>query len=118
MQTAFLFFLLVSIAYVQCRPSEQPVEAVEETAVEETVEEKDFCKDIGEDDQVLYLGCISGMVDEADKIMKRNGGDVHSLLEKICGGNGGLLQMEVIKALEMSDQAIEYCSMLIQSPTM
>uniref|UniRef100_A0A023FDX6 Putative secreted protein n=1 Tax=Amblyomma cajennense TaxID=34607 RepID=A0A023FDX6_AMBCJ len=110
MQTVFFFFLLATIAYVQCRPSEEVLEAAGTGAVEE----KDFCKDIRKADQVLFLGCISGMVPEADKVMKENGGDVHSLLKKICSENGDHVQNQMLKALEMSDEAIEVCSELIQ----
>uniref|UniRef100_A0A0C9SDI6 Putative secreted protein n=1 Tax=Amblyomma americanum TaxID=6943 RepID=A0A0C9SDI6_AMBAM len=119
MQTLFFFCLLTTIAYIQCRPSEQPAEATGEAVAADvaTVEEKDFCTDLREDDQLLFLGCLSQMVPEAKKVMEDKGENVQSILSKICGENGEAYQREMMEALVVSDDAIDKCSQLIQMPT-
>uniref|UniRef100_A0A023FDZ0 Putative secreted protein n=1 Tax=Amblyomma cajennense TaxID=34607 RepID=A0A023FDZ0_AMBCJ len=114
MQTALFFFLLVTVAYVQCRPSEQSIDEATNSEAAVQTEEKDFCTEIGETDRLLFLGCLAGLVPEADAVLKENGGDVRSLLDKICGPDGAVHHMKMIEALEMSDDAINECSELIQ----
>uniref|UniRef100_A0A023FBV6 Putative secreted protein n=1 Tax=Amblyomma cajennense TaxID=34607 RepID=A0A023FBV6_AMBCJ len=117
MNTAFIFFLFATTAYVQCRPSEQPVEADGEVADAAQVEEKDFCKDVVQSDQLIFLGCLATLVPQANNLIQENGGDAESLLQKICGDNRTVYEAKIIAALETSDDAIETCSALIQSST-
>uniref|UniRef100_A0A0C9R4L2 Putative secreted protein n=1 Tax=Amblyomma americanum TaxID=6943 RepID=A0A0C9R4L2_AMBAM len=118
MQTTFLFCLLATITCVQCRPSSEADATTVEASDAEIEQEKDFCTDIKKADQLLFLGCIAELVPEAVKVMTDNGDDFETLLDKICGKKDLLYQAKLIKALEMSDEAIDKCSELLQSPTL
>uniref|UniRef100_A0A0C9RWG6 Putative secreted protein n=1 Tax=Amblyomma americanum TaxID=6943 RepID=A0A0C9RWG6_AMBAM len=118
MQTRFLFCLLATITCVQCRPSSEADATTSEESDAAIEQEKDFCTDIQKADQLIFLGCLGELVPEAAQVMTDNGDNFESILEKICGEKDIRYQAQLIKALEMSDDAIEKCSELLQSPTL